>query len=87
MAEKRIGPGRPPSELPDTPEGRVGVALRTARKKSGLSATEAAKRAGLSRTRWYELEAGDNGSLFEGLALAARAVGLDPAKLVKEAQV
>ncbi|MGX7828044.1 helix-turn-helix domain-containing protein [Actinokineospora sp. 24-640] len=69
----------------------LGPALRRARNAAGLSQAKAAKRAGVSRALWQQLEAGErpDGRPLRpkpvSLSLVARALDLDPRQVLEMA--
>lgn len=77
---------------PSSPK-RVGAALRRAREVAGISKREAARRANVSEATWRNLETGEQplrtGQVApmnprpETLVNAARAVGLEPAEVLR----
>lgn len=78
------------------PTEKVGARIAEARAKLGLSKREAARRAGISDSRWRQIESGwqtKNGvrqpaqTTAETLEQIAEVVGLDPDELVTLAEV
>ena len=62
----------------------LGARIRAARKQQGVSASTAAQAAGMSRSTWHRIEAGEPSVTLGAFLSAAAAVGLQP--LLQEAQ-
>ena len=67
--------------MSETANERVGLEIRRRRKARKLSSRAAAELAGLSRTTWCRMEAGEQITLAN-LEAAAKALGCKPALLL-----
>lgn len=86
MAKKKkaVGPGRPRMELDrSTPRGEMGARLRAARDKRGLDLQSVAIAAGITVPALQKIETGQNDTRVGTLLQICRAIGADPAAMVR----
>ena len=67
------------------PRTHLGWVIRRLRVEAGLTVFDAAERAGLSRWLWYDLEIGRREPHVTEFVAIARALGVDPGDLIREA--
>lgn len=74
-----------PAVKPDTttPAGRIGAAIRRARRRRKLSVEEAAEKCGLTVAWWYAHEHGDRTTSLADLQAVAKGLGVGLATLLR----